>query len=105
MVLIVSTAGALLFAAVVYALMGLMGARQSRRLICPPLAACVGLFWSDAAMSMMADTATLAVSFLVLLVPPPLSVALTLTGAIFAAAFVLASVWTRLRERGDAHGL
>ena len=56
-------------------------------------------------MSMMADNATLAVRFLVLSVPPRLSVALTLMGAIFAVAFVLANVWTWLRERGDAHGL
>ena len=103
--IVASTAGALLFAVVVYVLMALMGARQSLRLVGPLLAVCVGLFWSDAAMSMMANTATLFVSFFVLLLPPRLLVGLTLTGAIFAVVFVSAGAWTWLRERGDAHRL
>ena len=103
--IVATTAGALLFAVVVYVLMALMGARPLLRRVGPLLAVCVGLFWSDAAMSMMANTVTLSVGVLVLLLPPRLLVGLTLTGAIFAVLFVLAGAWTRLRERGDAHGL
>ena len=103
--IVATTAGALLFAIVVYVLMALMGARPLLRRVGPLLAVCVGLFWSDAAISMMADAVTLSVGILVLLSPPNLLVGATLTGAIFAAAFVLAGAWTWLRERGDAHRL